>query len=440
MMPGNRWRGANLPSAHEIEDIFDRLWPIMRSLTGDGVRRTLDILSEIVPISRIEIPSGTQAFDWRVPQEWNFNEAYIIDPLGRRILDAAENTLHLVNYSIPFSGRMGLKELQNHLFSLPERPEAIPYVTSYYAPRWGFCLSQIMRDQLTDGEYAVVVDTTLKDGTLTLGEVILPGEEEREILFSSYVCHPSLANNELSGPIVAAYLCRALSKVQSRRLTYRFVFLVETIGAISYLARHGEHLQRNLHAGYVVTCTGTSAPYVYKRSRRGDTVADRAALYVLGQSAPDYHAAIDFDPADGSDERQYCSPGFDLPVGSLMRTRYNTYPEYHTSNDNKSFVSFDAMRETIGVYCELCQTLEQNVIYENTIKFGEPQLGRRGLYGSLGGAFGPEASHAALLWLLNLADGTRDLLAIAERSKVDIKLLAEVSQRACGAGIVTRCQ
>jgi len=423
----------------EIERTFDRLWPIMRSLSGQGVRTTLDVLGEIAsPMDRIEVPSGSHVFDWVVPSEWQFNEAYIIDPNGLRILDASENTLHLVNYSVPFRGRMTLDELQPHLFSIPERPAAVPYVTSYYTPRWGFCLSQEMRDSLPSGEYEVVVDCMHKDGGLTLGEVVLPGKETAEVLFSTYVCHPSLAHNELSGPLVAAYLCRALAALPDRRLTYRFLFSVETIGAISYLACRGDHLRSHLAAGYVVTCVGTEAPYTYKRSRRGDSLADRAALQVLRHRAPGYHEVIGFDPADASDERQYCSPGFDLPVGSLMRMRYNTYPEYHTSDDNKSFVSFDAMRETIGTYLDVCHALEANVRYENTIKFCEPQLGPRGLYGSLGGVYGPDRLQSALLWLLNLADGTRDLLAIAERSGLEVGLLAEAARLGAGGGVLAR--
>lgn len=430
-----------LPSPEEIEKTFDLMWPIMRSLSGDGVRRTLDILDGIVPIDRIEVPSGTKVFDWEVPPEWIFRGAHVIDPYGRRILDASENTLHLVNYSIPFRGCMSLFELQEHLHSLPDRPNAIPYVTSYYNRRWGFCLSQRMRDLLPEGRYEVVVDTELKtNGCLTFGEIVLPGEEDAEILFSSYICHPSLANNELSGPLVSAYLARALAAQPRRRFTYRFAFLVETIGAICYLARHGEHFREKLAAGYIVTCTGTDAPYVYKRSRRANTLTDRAALHVLAHATAGHYSAIDFNPADGSDERQYCSPGFDLPVGSIMRTRYNTYPEYHTSDDNKDFISFNAMRDTVHLYLDVCRALESNVTYRNRVMFCEPQLGRYGLYGTLGGTYGPNESQAALLWLLNLADGSRDLLTIADHSGLEIELLSTVGQRAVEAGLLVRNQ
>ena len=428
-----------LVTTNEIEGTFDRLWPLMRSISGEGVRRTLDILAEIAsPMDRIEVPSGSRVFDWEVPKEWQFREAYIISPNGERILDASRNTLHLVNYSTPFRGRLSLDELQPHLFSLPNRPTAIPYVTSYYTPRWGFCLTQEMRDSLPPGEYEVVIDCTHKDGCITLGEVVLSGEESEEVLFSTYVCHPSLAHNELSGPLVTAYLCHALAALPHRRLTYRFLFGVETIGAISFLAHRGDHLRSHLAAGYVVTCVGNDAPYTYKRSRNGMSLADRTALHVLQHRAQGHYEVIDFDPADASDERQFCSPGFDLPVGSLMRTRYNTYPEYHTSDDNKSFVSFESMRETVGMYFDVCRALEANVIYQNTVRFCEPQLGPRGLYGSLGGVYGPDQLQSALLWVLNLADGTRDLLAIAERSGIEFDLLSEAARRGVEGGVLER--
>lgn len=425
-----------LSSAASMEKMFDRLWPLMRSISGHGVRQTLDILREIIPLSHIEIPSGTQVFDWKTPKEWRFNEAYIIAPNGARILDAHENNLHLVNYSSPFKGTLSLAELQPHLHSLSDRPASIPYITSYYKEQWGFCLSQEMRDCLPEGDYQVVVDTHHFDGFISLGEALLPGEEEQEILFSTYVCHPSLANNELSGPLVTANLYAALAALPKRRFTYRFAFLVETIGAIAYLARYGEHFRINLNAGYIVTCVGTNARYTYKCSRQGNALGDRAAIHLLHHRERNNHSVMAFNPADGSDERQYCSPGFNLPIGSLMRTRYNTYPEYHTSEDNKAFISFEAMRETVNTYFDLCMVLENNVVYENTVKYGEPQLGRRGLYNTLGTAESLSDYQSALMWLLNLADGTHDLLGIAEKSGYGIGLLSEVAKRAVEAGVI----
>lgn len=424
--------------AKEIETYFDRLWPILRSITGEGVRQTHDILSEIVKLERTEISSGTQVFDWTIPKEWKVNEAYIIDPNGKRILDVKENNLHLVNYSIPFRGILSKSELGGHLYSLPDKPTAIPYVTSYYSPRWGFCLSQQERDKLPDGNYQVVVDTELFEGSLTLSEAVLQGESQDEVLISTYTCHPSLASNELSGPLVTAFLYKELARLEHRRLTYRFVFLPETIGAITYLHLRGEHLKKHLVAGYVVTCIGDAGNFTYKRSRQssiGPTLAlvDRAAEHVLKHSERAYKV-LDFSPL-GSDERQYCSPGFNLPVGSLMRSQYGTYPEYHTSLDNKDFVSFEAMAESVQMYLSVMKTLEQNRIYKNLFPHGEPQLGKRGLYETLGRNTIPELS-SAVFWLLNYADGEHDLLDIAEKSDYSVELLDKAAKACLEAKII----
>jgi aminopeptidase-like protein len=420
-------------SAKELESYFDRLWPILRSITGEGVRQTHDILCELVRLERSEIPSGTRVFDWTVPKEWKVNEAYLIDPHGKRILDVRDNTLHLVNYSIPFRGVVSKDELDSHLYSLPDKPTAIPYITSYYAPRWGFCLSQDERETLPEGNYQVVVDTELLDGSLTLSEAVLPGESQEEVLISTYTCHPSLANNELSGPLVAAFLYRELARLEHRHLTYRFVFLPETIGAITYLHLRGEHLKKHLVAGYVVTCIGDAGSFTYKRSRRETSLPDRAAEHTLKHSGNPYKI-LDFSPL-GSDERQYCSPGFNLPVGSLMRSMYGTYPEYHTSLDNKSFISFGAMAESVQMYLRVMKTLESNRLYNNLFPHGEPQLGKRGLYETLGQNTIPELS-SAVFWLLNYADGEHDLLWIAEKSGYSIALLDKAAQACLEVGIV----
>lgn len=422
----------------EIAEYFDRLWPILRSITGPGVRRTHDILGELIPLERIEVPSGTAVFDWTVPLEWVPREAYVITPDGRRILDVAENNLHLVNYSVPYRGRVTREELDTHLHSLPDRPKAIPYITSYYQERWGFCISQEQRDSLPDGEYDVVVKTELIDGSLTVSEAVLPGDEPSEILFSTDTCHPSLANNELSGPLVTAFLYRRLAAMPRRRFTYRFAFLPETIGAIVYLARYGEGFRDNLRAGYVVSCVGTDAPFTYKRSRRGDTEADRAAIWTMERFRGNSFKVIDFNPASGSDERQYCSPAFNLPVGSLMRSVYGTYPEYHTSLDNRELVSFEAMSESVEAYYRICETLELNGRFQNLIAECEPQLGKRGLYASIGGAVQMAAETAATLWMLNYSDGKHDLLGIAEKSGQDIRLLAQAAEKCVKAGIARR--
>lgn len=423
--------------AAEIATLFDRLWPIHRSITGPGVRETHDILGEILPLERMEIATGTPVFDWTVPPEWHCHAAYIVAPDGNRLADVAENNLHLVGYSIPFHGILDRAELDAHLYSFPDQPDAIPYVTSYYTPRWGFCLPHSQREALPEGYYEVVVDTELIDGSLTLSEAVLEGESEDEVLFSTYTCHPSMANNELSGPIVTAFLYRRLAALPRRRFTYRFAFLAETIGCLAYLSVRGDRLRARLKAGYVVTCVGDDGPYTYKHSRGGDTLADRAARHALTQSVPaDQTRYLDFDPSDGSDERQYGSPGFDLPVGSLSRTIYAAFPQYHTSLDNRDFVSFDAMSDSIEAYLRICRALEANSTFENLVRYGEPSLGKRGLYPTVGGGQSVEHDVRCLLWLLNRSDGTEDLLAIAARSGLSIEDLRRQADRCVEAGIL----
>ena len=420
----------------EIEGLFDRLWPLPRSITGAGVRITHDILGEIVPLERIEVPSGTTVYDWTVPKEWVVREAYVVEPDGRRILDVANNNLRLLNYSVPFRGKVSREELDDHLHSRPDLPDAIPYVTSYYQPRWGFCLSERERQSLPRGDYQVVIDTDLIDGSLTLSEAILPGTEPGEVLISTYTCHPSLANNELSGPITAAFLFKRLAAWPNRRLTYRFVFAPETIGAVCYLTLREKVLREQMIAGYVVTCTGLNTDFTYKRSRQGASLGDRGAIHALTYFGVDF-SVKKFSPI-GSDERQYCSPGFDLPVGSLMRGAYGTYPEYHTSFDNKSLISFAALQRSIDAYEATCVALERNLIFRNLLPYGEPQLGRRGLYPSLG-AVDQGKNMDAMLWLLNLADGQHDLLSIAERSGLSIEKLWRAAQEAISKDILERC-
>ncbi len=417
-----------------LETTFDRLWPLPRSLTGSGVRASHDILAERIPLNRFEISSGTQVFDWVVPQEWSVKEAYIEAPDGTRVVDFADNNLHLVGYSVPFRGTLSLEELQPHLYSLLDRPEAIPYVTSYYAPRWGFCLSQRQRDGLQDGQYRVVVGTELFDGALTVSEALLKGSSSREVLLSTYTCHPSLANNELSGPLVAAALHRRLSAWPTRRLNFRFTFTAETVGAITFLALRGEHLRAHLDAGYVLTCLGDPGGLSYKRSRRAGSLADRAAEYALPSFGPvRWH---DFTPT-GSDERQYCSPGFDLPVGSVMRTMYGTYPEYHTSDDDRSFISFTALQESVDACEAVCRALDQGgARYRNLKPYGEPQLGRRGLYPDMTVAAGNVGAAEAIFWVLNFADGDHDLLAVAERSGLPLQELHEAARSCLEAGLL----
>ncbi len=398
----------------KMELYFDRLWPICRSLTGRGYRESLAILKTLIPLKALRFKTGERVFDWTVPDEWNVRDAYLIDPKGKKRAEFKVNNLHLVNYSAPFRGKIKLSALRAYLHSLPEMPTAIPYLTSYYRKQWGFCLTDQELKSLPEGTYQVVVDTSLAPGHLVVGETVLPGKSKKEILFSTYLCHPSLANNELSGPLVMAFLYQRVRAMKNRHWTYRFVVTPETLGAVCYLTRRGEYLKKNLIAGYQITCVGDSGPFTYKCSRRGNSLADRVAQEILKKNGK--HLVLPFDPSMGSDERQYCSPGFNLPVGSLMRTMYARYPEYHTSLDDKDFISFEAMEKSINVYFELVKTLERRELWENKVNQGEPQLGKRGLYPSLGSQKTLDLHVSALLWCLNLADGTRDTSAIAEDS------------------------
>jgi aminopeptidase-like protein len=422
------------PRPEEVERCFDRLWPLMRSISGDGVRRTHDILGEIAPLERLEVPTGAKCFDWTVPDEWVFESARLYAPDGELILDAAWNTLHVLNYSAGFCGELPLEELQKHLHSAPDMPDAVPYVTSYYKRQWGLCMSHRQREKLQDGLYRVEIKAEHIPGSMTISHCVLPGESEEEILFSTYTCHPSMANNELSGPLVAAYLLRRLAALPKRRYTYRFLFVPETIGSIAYLAQHGAHLRDKLRAGYVLSCIGDSAPATYKRSRQGKTRADRAAEYVL-QGFPAGQRVLDYWPG-GSDERQYCSPGFDLPVGVLARSIYGDYPEYHTSLDNKAFVSFEAMCDSVDLCFAVALLHESNQVFLRTEPHCEPFLSRYNLYDTQGAQRLPDAWKRARQWVLNLSDGQHDLLSMACRSGLDYWLLAEVAVELASAGLI----
>ncbi len=409
----------------QMEQYFDRLFPINRSLSGNGNRETLKILSEIVDLDIHEVPSGTECFDWNVPPEWNVHEAWIKDSSGETIVDFNASNLHLVGYSVPFYGKLSLEELKPHLHSIPELPDAIPYVTSYYKENWGFCLSHNQLAELKEDIYDVFIDSELNhNGSMTYGEAFIKGKTEKEVLFSTYICHPSLANNELSGPLVTSFIYKAL-RGRDLNYGYRFLFMPETIGSIYYLSGNGESLKKNLIAGFVVTTIGDSGPFTYKRSRRGNALPDRAVELVLSQSEKNY-LIEDFFP-QGSDERQYCSPGFDLPVGSLMRTRYGKYKEYHTSLDNKSYISFDAMEKSVEKYLEVIEVIEENRVYKNQFPFCEPQLGKRGLFPEVGSQKEIQEYVNAQLWLLNLSDGTNDLITVSSRSKIDFRKMVSAA-------------
>lgn len=417
-----------------LEAYFDRLWPICRSITGPGFRSSLDILSELIPHQRHQFKTGEKVFDWTVPNEWHAQDAYFVGPDGKRRAEFKTNNLHLLGYSAPFSGTLPLSEFKEHLYSRPDLPDAIPYLTSYYKERWGFCLTHRELSSLPEGDYSVHIDTTLAPGRVEVAEAVLTGETNREILFSSYLCHPSLANNELSGPLALAFLYERIAAMPKRRYTYRFAIVPETIGSLCYLRLRGEHLKKQMDAGFLLTCIGDPGRFTYKRSRRGHTLADRAVEAVLMDGRP--HEVLRFNPADGSDDRQYCSPGFDLPVGSIMRTMYGRYPEYHTSLDNKNFIRFDALADSVQLCFDVVTALESNATWKNTIEYGEPQLGKRGLYATLGSQVAMEARLTTLLWLLNLADGSRDLLTIASESGQSISALTGLAAELSAAGLL----
>jgi aminopeptidase-like protein len=391
--------------------LITELFPICRSITGDGMRTTLRAITANIPMTIHEVPSGTEVFDWTVPNEWNIRDAYIKNAAGERVVDFQQHNLHIVNYSTPIQRRMTLAELRPHLYSDPQHPEHIPYRTSYYKETWGFCLSHQQLEQLPDGEYEVLIDSTLAPGSLSYGECVLPGASSNEVLISAHACHPSLANDNLSGVVVATMLAQLLHKIE-RRYTYRFVFIPGTIGSITWLARN-EAITSQIKHGLVLTCVGDPAPITYKQSRQTNAAIDRTMQYVLAQRAAP-HTTLAFYPY-GYDERQYCSPGFNLPVGVLMRSQHGTFAEYHSSADNLNFVQPAALADTLAVLLNVVQVLEGDRCYLNEKPKCEPRLGKRGLYGSLGGAHGA-GFEQALLWVLSLSDGQHSLLAIAERS------------------------
>jgi aminopeptidase-like protein len=413
----------------EMHALVRELYPICRSITGEGVRRSLRLLQRVAPIELREVPTGTRVFDWEVPREWNLRAARLTAPDGEVIADADRLNLHVLNYSAPFRGKVSLEELQRHLHSLPDQPALVPYRTSYYREDWGFCLAHERRVRLRPGEYDVLVDTTLAAGSLTYGELVVPGTSSDEVLFSTHCCHPSLANDNAAGLALAATLARILAGLPLRH-GCRFLFVPGTIGAITWLALNEERARRVAH-GLVLACPGDAGRLTYKRSRRGSADVDRAAAHVLAHSG-EPHEVRDFTPY-GYDERQYCSPGFDLPVGSLTRTPHGEYPEYHTSGDTPDLVKPDRLADTLRRCLEILEVVEANEAYVNLSPRCEPQLGRRGLYGSTGGGSHAVASQLALLWVLNLSDGRHTLLDVAERARLpfpEVRVAAEALVRA----------
>jgi len=392
--------------------LIETLYPICRSITGDGVRQSLGLLQRTVPLELHEVPTGTEVFDWTIPKEWNIRDAYIKNEAGERVADFQRSNLHVLNYSVPVRRKMTLTELRPHLFTLPETPDWIPYRTCYYHEAWGFCLSQKQLERLEEGEYEVCIDSSLEAGHLTYGEYRIQGATDAEVLISCHSCHPSLCNDNLSGMTTAARLARLLQSV-SLRYSYRFLWIPGTIGSITWLARNEAILSRIKH-GLVLSCVGDPGPFTYKRSRQGNAEVDRVVEHVFRHSGSNFEV-LDFSPY-GYDERQYCSPGIDLPMGTFMRTPNGCYPQYHTSADDLTLVTPASLGESLLQLLRVVQVFEENARYLNLNPKCEPQLGRRGLYRQIGGTKDAAARELAMLWVLNLSDGHHDLFDIAIRS------------------------
>ena len=396
----------------EIHNLAKELWPLNRSITGEGVRKTLTVLQSFIPELKIfEVPIGTQVFDWQIPKEWLIKDAFIITPSGQKICEFKKNNLYVVGYSTPVHEKINLSQLQNHLYSLPSQPEAIPYVTSYYEARWGFCISQDEREKLEEGEYEVYIDSEIFDGSLTYAELLIPGQSKEEIFISTYVCHPSMANNELSGPCVTTFLAKNIQEIKNRRYSYRVIFIPETIGSIAYLSKNLERLKTHVVAGFNVHCVGDDRDYSYLPTRNGKTLSDQVAKHVLKHTFPGYKQYSWRDR--GGDERQYCAPGIDLPVASIMRTKFGAYPEYHTSLDDlTNVVTPGGLEGGFNALWRAIEILEKN-FYPKVTVLGEPQLGKRGLYPNLS-IKGNYEETIIMMDFLTYADGSLSLLEIAE--------------------------
>ena len=416
----------------EMHRFIADLFPICGSITGDGVRETLRMVGSQIPLEIHEVPTGTQVFDWTIPKEWNIKDAYIKNSRGDRVVDFRRSNLHVMSYSVPVRARMSLEELKKHIYTLPEHPDWIPYRTSYYQERWGFCLSQNQLSAMPDEEYEVCIDSTLEPGHLTYGESVIEGDTTEEILLSCHVCHPSLCNDNLSGVALLAFLASHLRTVPLR-YTYRFLFIPGTIGSIAWLCVNEGKTERISH-GLVAACVGDSGASTYKKSRRGNAEIDRVAAHVLRTSGKEYQI-VDFFPY-GYDERQYCSPGFNLPVGCLMRTPHGKYPEYHTSADNLEFVETESLEDSFMNYLRVIHVLENNRRYVNRSPKCEPQLGKRGLYSAVGGSADAATRQLAMLWVLNGADGDHTLLDIAERSGMKFENLQEAADLLVSHGLL----
>ncbi len=422
--------------SNEMFQLMEKLYPICRSITGNGVRETLEIIKKEIPLRIHEVPTGKKVFDWTIPKEWNINDAYIIDPHGKKIIDFKESNLHVLNYSIPINQKISFSELKKHIHTIPEKPDVIPYVTSYYSENWGFCMTHNNFLDLKEGEYEVIIDSKLEEGSLTYGEFLISGKSEFEILLSCYVCHPSMCNDNLSGVVLITQIAKYFKNIENN-YSIRFIFVPETIGAITWIHQNEVNLSKIKH-GLVATCLGDSGKFTYKKSRQGNAEIDNTVIEILENSKIEFKI-VDFFPW-GSDERQLCSPGFDLPIGSLMRSMYGTkdFPEYHTSDDNLEFMNKESLKESFEKYIEIIKALDRNVsqkyriqseqkemknceseIYLNLFPKCEPQLGRRGIYRKLGGqnnSLESRKNEFAIFWVLNLSDGQHSILDIIQRS------------------------
>ncbi len=401
----------------DLFQLIERLYPICRSITGDGVRKTLDIIKEHVPLKICDVPTGTKVFDWTVPKEWNITDGWIKDSTGKKIVDFKKSNLHVLNYSIPVNKKISLSELKKHLYTLPEHPNWIPYLTSYYKDNWGFCLSHNQYENLQEDTYEVFIDSSLKSGSLTYGELFLEGKAKKEILFTCYLCHPSLCNDSLSGVSLVTFLAKKLLTLDLR-YSYRFLFIPETIGAITWLSLNEDKV-KNISCGLVATCLGDRGIATYKKTKNGNSIIDKIVEKVLFDSKKQYKI-IDFFPL-GSDERQFSSPGFNLNIGSLMRTIYAQFPEYHTSADNLDFMDVESLYDSFNNYLKSVFILENNNTYVSLNPKCEPQLGKRGLYSMIGGGKNSDEIRKAMLWILNFSDGTNSLLDISIKSRINFE-------------------
>lgn len=421
----------------EMYELCERLFPICRSITGDGVRKTLQMLVEVYgnEINIHEVPTGTKVFDWTVPKEWNIKEAYIENSKGQRVIDFKNNNLHVVGYSLPVDKFVDLQELKSVVYTQPDQPDAIPYVTSYYKECYGFCMSQNQLDKLPEDTYHIVIDSELKEGSLTYGEIIIPGDTEEEVFLSTYICHPSMANNELSGPVVATFLAKWLNLLVKRRYTYRIIFIPETIGAITYLSKNLQYLKEHVIAGFNLSCVGDNRTFSYVESRYGDTLADKAAKNVLSFYYPDYKTYSFLKR--GSDERQYNAPGVDLPVCAICRSKYVEYPEYHTSKDNLELISPEGLLGAYEVYQQCILSLENNYSYKINV-LCEPQLGKRGLYPTTSQK-GTYDAVKVMIDFIAYADGSNDLIDISNIIGVPVNELLTVIEKLEKVDLLTRC-